>query len=65
MNPGLVASAPPERVYENARAMVAEAEGYPGFILGAAVVPYGTPTEHLLAIRQACSGVSGSASQFR
>ena len=34
-----------------ARAEVASADGYPGFILGTGIVPYGIPTEKILAAR--------------
>jgi uroporphyrinogen decarboxylase len=37
---------------------IALADGYPGFILGTAVVPYGTPLELLTAIRGALGGSS-------
>jgi uroporphyrinogen decarboxylase len=30
-----------------------ESNGYPGFILGSAVLPYGTPLSHLTAMREA------------
>jgi len=54
LDPKLVQTGPPETVYAATRQIVQESEGYPGFLLGTAVVPYGTPTENLLAVRQAC-----------
>lgn len=42
-----------ERIYETAVQYINEAQNYPGFILGTGVVPYGTPTENLLAVRRA------------
>ena len=52
MSPQFVASATPDEVFETARQMVAEGADLPGFIIGTAVVPYGTPTENLLAVRK-------------
>jgi uroporphyrinogen decarboxylase len=46
----------PEEVHRRAVAEVAAAEGYPGFILGTGVVPLGTPTEVLLAAKEAVTG---------
>ncbi len=42
-----------ERLYETAAQYIKEAQSYRGFILGTGVVPYGTPTENLLAVRRA------------
>ena len=44
----------PDEVYDLARRCIEEAMGYPGYIMGTAVVPYGSPTENLLAVKQAC-----------
>ena len=35
-----------------------ESEGYSGFIMGTAVIPYGTSTENLLAVKRACLDAS-------
>jgi len=43
----------PEVFSERAKQCLKESEGYPGFILGTGVVPYGTPLENLHAIRSA------------
>ena len=62
MSPQFVASATPDEVFETAQQVVAEGADLPGFIVGTAVVPYGTPTENLLAVRKACTadhGVNG------
>ena len=59
MSPQFVASATPDEVFETARQMVAEGADLPGFIIGTAVVPYGTPTENLLAVRSACTADNG------
>jgi uroporphyrinogen decarboxylase len=37
--------------------MVKESKGYPGFILGTGVVPYGTPLANLIAIREVAQEV--------
>jgi len=47
-------TAKPDDIYQRAQQVMAEAEAYPGFIVGTAVVPFGTPTENMLAIKQAC-----------
>jgi uroporphyrinogen decarboxylase len=46
-------TARPEELHQVALRYLEEARGYPGFILGTSVVPYGTPIENLLAIRDA------------
>jgi uroporphyrinogen decarboxylase len=43
----------PDKYYDLASEFLREAGSYPGFILGTGVVPYGTPTENILAIREA------------
>lgn len=43
----------PEEVRKEALRAISEADGYPGFILGTGVVPYGTPLDCLLAAREA------------
>jgi uroporphyrinogen decarboxylase len=40
-------------VYRRALNSLEESGGYPGFILGSAVLPYGTPLSHLTAMREA------------
>jgi uroporphyrinogen decarboxylase len=54
LDPRLIHSELPEVIYNTAQKLVSEAAGYPGFILGTGIVPYGTPTENLLAAQQAC-----------
>jgi uroporphyrinogen decarboxylase len=39
--------------YDRALKSLQESGGYPGFILGTAVLPYGTPLSHLSAMREA------------
>ncbi len=40
-------------VYKRALKSLEESNGYPGFILGSAVLPYGTPLSHMTAMREA------------
>jgi uroporphyrinogen decarboxylase len=42
-----------EEVYKRALKCLEESQGFPGFILGSAVLPYGTPVSHLAAMREA------------
>jgi uroporphyrinogen decarboxylase len=43
----------PEKLYTIASGLIDEATDYAGFILGTGVIPYGTPTENILAIKRA------------
>lgn len=43
----------PEKLRVRTLGCLDEGKGYPGFILGTAVAPFGTPLEHLLAIKTA------------
>ncbi len=45
--------AEPSDLHRRAVTGLEESRGYPGYILGTGVVPYGTPTENLKAIRDA------------
>ena len=54
ISPSFVQTASSEEIYEFAQQIVAEGNDLPGFIMGTAVVPYGTPTENLLAVKRAC-----------
>lgn len=54
MNPIFIQTATPDDIYATAIEVLADSAAYPGFIMGTAVVPYGTPVENLLAIKQAC-----------
>ena len=42
-----------DEVRQRALKSLEESNGYPGFILGSAVLPYGTPVSHLTAMREA------------
>ena len=46
-------TAPAEELHRKALAALEESDNYPGFILGTSVVPGGTPSDKLLAIRDA------------
>lgn len=48
-----LASASLQEIGERARREKAAAEGYPGFIMGTGVVPYGIATERIVAVRDA------------
>lgn len=54
LDPAFLQRATPDDIYDATKRLIAEADGYPGFIIGTAVVPYGTPTENLMAVRRAC-----------
>ena len=54
ISPRFVETAPAEEIYQFSQQIVAEGRDLPGFIMGTAVVPYGTPTENLLAVKRAC-----------
>lgn len=54
IDPRFVETATPDEIYEFSKGIVEEGKELPGFIMGTAVVPYGTPTENLLAVKQAC-----------
>lgn len=49
-------SVPPYELHRRALQYIEESNGYPGFILGTGVVPYGTPVGTLTAIRIAVEG---------
>ncbi|HEY5553106.1 MAG TPA: uroporphyrinogen decarboxylase family protein, partial [Opitutaceae bacterium] len=54
ISPHLIQKGPPEKIHEVAVAELKRGIDLPGFIMGTAVIPFGTPTENLLAIKQAC-----------
>ncbi len=54
LSPRLIETSAPERIYTIAREQLARGKDIPGFIMGTAVIPFGTPTDHILAIKQAC-----------
>ncbi len=52
--PRLIETGSPDEIYAVAKQDIDNAKGYPGFIMGTAVIPYATKTENILAIKQAC-----------
>ena len=50
----LVETGTPDALYLAANKAVSEGHVLPGFIMGTAVIPYGTATQNILAIKQAC-----------
>jgi uroporphyrinogen decarboxylase len=54
LSPRLLETAPPEEIYATAQRELARGRALPGFIMGTAVIPFGTPTAHILAVKQAC-----------
>jgi len=54
ISPRLIETGSPEEIYAVAAREIARGKDLPGFIMGTAVVPFGTPTANVLAIKQAC-----------
>ena len=54
LSPQLIGAAPPAEIHAAAAREIARGRDLPGFIMGTAVVPFGTPTENLLAVKRAC-----------
>jgi len=54
LSPRMIEKATPDEVYALARDYVARGKDLPGFIMGTAVIPFGTPTENVLAVKRAC-----------
>lgn len=54
LSPRLLETATPDEIYATARRELARGRSLPGFIMGTAVIPFGTPTAHILAVKQAC-----------
>lgn len=54
ISPRLIETSSPEEIYATARREVQRGKDIPGFIMGTAVIPFGTPTDHMLAVKQAC-----------
>jgi uroporphyrinogen decarboxylase len=52
--PRFLETATPEQVHEAAALEVARGRDLPGFIMGTAVIPFGTPTANVLAVKRAC-----------
>ena len=54
ISPRLIETSTPDQIHEVARREVQRGRDLPGFIMGTAVIPFGTPTDHVLAVKQAC-----------
>lgn len=54
ISPRLIETATPDQIYEVAAREVKRGRDLPGFIMGTAVIPFGTPTANVLAIKHAC-----------
>ena len=54
ISPRLIETSTPEVIYETTRKEIARGAEMPGFIMGTAVIPFGSPTENILAVRAAC-----------
>lgn len=59
IDPKLVAAGPVDAILRQADRAIQSASGYPGFVLGTGVLPYDTPPEHVLALREHCSRSGG------
>lgn len=59
VSPRLIAEATPDEIHAVALREVCRGRDRPGFILGTGVIPYGTPTENILAIKRACRDGAG------
>jgi uroporphyrinogen decarboxylase len=54
-----------DEVYHRALKSLDESNGYPGFIMGSAILPYGTPFSHLTAMREAIQEYKKRTSSVR
>ncbi|MBL9192115.1 MAG: hypothetical protein JNJ82_07135 [Opitutaceae bacterium] len=54
ISPRLIETGTPDAIYEVACRELRRGRNVPGFIMGTAVVPFGTPTENVVAIKRAC-----------
>ncbi|MDR0902136.1 MAG: hypothetical protein LBM92_05135 [Opitutaceae bacterium] len=61
ISPALIQTESPGQIYTRTREELAQGGDFPGFIMGTGVIPYGTPSENLLAIRQACRDFSAES----
>lgn len=59
ISPRLIETSTPDQIYEVACREVRRGRDIPGFIMGTAVIPFGTPAENILAVKQACLDVRG------
>lgn len=52
--PRFIETSTPEQIYTAVAREIARGRDLPGYILGTGVIPFGTPTENLLAAKRAC-----------
>ena len=62
ISPHLIEKSTPDEIYQATVAEIACGKGMPGFAMGTAVIPFGTPTANVLAVKQACLD-AGAAKQ--
>ncbi len=60
ISPRLIETSSPDAIYEVARNEVARGRTLPGFIMGTAVIPFGTPVENVLTVKRACLDAASS-----
>ena len=53
--PHLLVNGTPEEIHAAAQREVTRGRDLPGFIMGTAVIPFGTPLANILAVKQACA----------
>ncbi|PTX94458.1 uroporphyrinogen decarboxylase family protein [Opitutus sp. ER46] len=63
LSPHLLETGTPDAIYAAAREEIARGATLPGFIMGTAVIPFGTPLENVLAVKQACRDAGAGAAQ--
>lgn len=54
ISPRLLETSSPDDIYATARSEVGRGRDLPGFIMGTAVIPFGTPVANILAVKRAC-----------
>ncbi|HVU35655.1 MAG TPA: uroporphyrinogen decarboxylase family protein [Opitutaceae bacterium] len=54
ISPRLLETGTPDQIHAVARQEIARGRDLPGFIMGTAVIPFGTPVENILAVKRAC-----------
>jgi uroporphyrinogen decarboxylase len=58
ISPRLIETATPDEIYAVTAGELRRGRDLPGFIMGTGVIPFGTPTANILAIKQACRDVA-------
>ena len=56
IDPKMVQSAAADELIEKAKKVITQVGGYEKFVLGTGVIPYDTPPENLIALREFCNG---------